>query len=230
MDRHFRPGQRILEINCGTGVDAEHLASRGVRVVACDSSPGMIAVARRNAAAWSHLVDLRVLPTERIGQLAGEAPFDGVLSNFAGLNCVEDLASVARDLARLVRRGGKAVLCVFGRHCLWEVLWFIIQSRTKKAFRRVSDEGITATLAPGHRVVVRYLSLRLLRRTIRAALSSEELKRSGIAVLPSYVEHLAIRHSRLLRGAERLDRLLGRCRGFRALADHVVLVLERSET
>ena len=164
MDRHFRPGQRILEINCGTGVDAEHLARRGVRVVACDSSSGMIAVARRNIAAWSHLVDLRLLSTERIGQLAEEAPFDGALSNFAGLNCVEDLASVARDLARLVRRGGKAVLCVFGRHCLWEILWFTIQVSTKRAFRRVTDEGVTAKLTPGHSVVVRYPSLRLLRQ------------------------------------------------------------------
>ena len=230
MDCHFRPGQRILEINCGTGVDAEHLASRGVRVVACDSSPGMIAVARRNMAAWSHLIDLHVLPTERIGQLAGEPPFDGVLSNFAGLNCVEDLASVARDLARLVRRGGKAVLCVFGRRCLWEILWFIIQARTKRAFRRVSDQGVTASLAPGHSVVVRYPSLRFLRQQFAPHFRLRNWKGVGIAVPPSYLEHLALRHSRLLRGAERLDRLLGRYYGFRALADHVVLVLERSET
>ncbi|HVQ63229.1 MAG TPA: hypothetical protein VMT78_01770, partial [Terriglobia bacterium] len=27
MDREFREGQSILEINCGTGIDALHLAS-----------------------------------------------------------------------------------------------------------------------------------------------------------------------------------------------------------
>ncbi|HET7841684.1 MAG TPA: methyltransferase domain-containing protein, partial [Terriglobia bacterium] len=50
IDRHFKPAQTILEINCGTGVDALHLAERGVRVVACDASPGMIAAARRRLA------------------------------------------------------------------------------------------------------------------------------------------------------------------------------------
>src|SRR5439155_636698 len=47
LDRVFRPGQHILEINCGTGVDAIYLASRGVDVLACDSAPRMIEVARK---------------------------------------------------------------------------------------------------------------------------------------------------------------------------------------
>src|SRR4029453_973425 len=47
MDRAFHTGHRILEINCGTGIDALYLANRGVSVVACDSSPRMIAEARR---------------------------------------------------------------------------------------------------------------------------------------------------------------------------------------
>ena len=230
MDRHFRPGQRILEINCGTGADAAHLASRGVRVVACDSSPGMIAVARRNTAAWSDRVDLRTLPTERISQLAGNGSFDGVLSNFAGLNCVADLPGVALDLARLVRPGGKAVLCAFGRHCLWEMLWFIMQVHPKKAFRRVTDEGVTVNLAPGHSVVVRYPSVRLLRRIFAPYFRLRNWQGVGIAVPPSYLEHLAVRHARAFRGAERLDGVLGGFPGIRALADHAVLVLERSET
>src|SRR5579863_1932910 len=44
LEKAFRPGDRVLEIGCGTGVDACFLAERGVTVVACDSSPRMIAV------------------------------------------------------------------------------------------------------------------------------------------------------------------------------------------
>lgn len=47
MDRTFQPGQRIPEINCGTGVDALHLAERGVTLLACDASAAMIEVAAR---------------------------------------------------------------------------------------------------------------------------------------------------------------------------------------
>ena len=93
MNRTFQKGHRILEINCGTGIDALHLAGRGVQVVACDSAPGMIAVARQrlDASSSRSLVDLRCLATEHIAQLESEGPYDGILSNFSGLNCLSDL-------------------------------------------------------------------------------------------------------------------------------------------
>src|SRR5271157_4377314 len=68
MDGLFRPGQRVLEINCGTGVDALHLSARGIQVVACDASPEMIAVARPrlDASTIRHHVDFKVLAIEQI--------------------------------------------------------------------------------------------------------------------------------------------------------------------
>ena len=39
LDTAFAPGERVLELNCGTGEDAVHLAERGVRVLATDVSP-----------------------------------------------------------------------------------------------------------------------------------------------------------------------------------------------
>jgi|GEM_PF-489962 len=49
LDHHFQPGHRVLELNCGTGEDAVHLARRGVHVVATDRSPEMIRVTRAKA-------------------------------------------------------------------------------------------------------------------------------------------------------------------------------------
>src|SRR5437764_5739023 len=129
MDEHFRASQQILEINCGTGVDAVHLAKQGARVVACDISAKMIALARRRLAreGLESMVEFRVLPTERLRILQGDGPFDGALSNFAGLNCVEDLSRVSSDLARLLKPGAKFVACVFSRWCFWEILWYLGQ-------------------------------------------------------------------------------------------------------
>jgi len=42
MDRLFKPGERILELGCGAGEDAVHLARRGVHVTALDASARMI--------------------------------------------------------------------------------------------------------------------------------------------------------------------------------------------
>ena len=126
MDREFREGQSILEINCGTGIDALHLASRGVRVDACDSAPGMIARAQQRADLHSGLVPVRFrcLPIEETEKLTPDKPYDGVLSNFSGLNCVAELQPLVRNLTKLIRPGGRVVLCVFGTFCLWEVLWY----------------------------------------------------------------------------------------------------------
>ena len=231
MDRLFRPGQRVLEINCGTGVDAMHLFAKGIKVVACDASAEMIAVARRRLkahAVQSH-VNFRTLATEQIGELEKEGLCDGVLSNFAGLNCVADLRCVARDLARLVRPGGKAILCLFGRFCLWEMLWYTLHGDFKKAFRRLGGKGVVANIGPGHSVLVRYPSVDSLCRDFAPHFRLVSWKGVGIAVPPSYLEPWAERFPRLFKFAAKIDPLLGQCPGFRALADHVVVVLERVE-
>src|SRR5271156_4639700 len=87
LERTFHAGDRVLEIGCGTGVDACFLAERGVKVVACDSSPAMIQVAaRRVRERGASAVDLRVLAAENLATIQQEAPFDGVFSNFGALN------------------------------------------------------------------------------------------------------------------------------------------------
>ena len=229
-DRVFRLGQRILEINCGTGIDAIHLASRGISVVACDASPRMIAAARRrlNDSSERASVELRCLPTEQIAQLEVEEPFDGVLSNFAGLNCHSNLEQVARDLARLVRPGGQAVVCLFGRACLWEVFWHLFHGNFSKASRRFHRHGVTATLAPGSTVTVHYPSVRYLRRAFSPDFRLENRIGVGVAIPPSYASGLPVRFPRLFDVAVEIDPWLGACPGFRAMADHVVLTFTRS--
>lgn len=231
LDRVFHPGQRVLEINCGTGVDAVHLASRGVEVLACDAAPRMIEVSRRrllqtNLGAG---VEFRTLATEDIGKLCEAVPsaqFDGAFSNFAGLNCVGDLSAVARHLAQLLRPGAQAVLCMFGPFCAWEVLWYLAQGKPRKAFRRLRSEGSLARLAEGSTVPVRYFSVRQLAGIFAPEFRLQQWKGVGLAVPPSYVEPLA--QPFLLSWAARADRWLGHCPLLRGLADHVLLTFERA--
>lgn len=231
MDRLFRRGQRVLEINCGTGVDALHLAEGGIGVVACDASSEMVAVARRRleASPYRDHVDLRILAIEQMGQLASAGLNDGILSNFSGLNCVADLRPVAADLAALVRPGGKVILCMFGRLCLWEMVWYMLKGDFAKASRRLRREGVVADLAPGHSVLVRYPCVDSIRRDFMPHFRLVSWKGVGITVPPSYLELIAVRFKRLLEFAAQIDLFIGPCPGFRALADHVVLVFERVE-
>lgn len=72
LDACFAAGDRVLELNCGTGEDAVHLARRGVRVLATDASAAMVEMARRKAAAAgvAGAVELRRLAIEDLATLA----------------------------------------------------------------------------------------------------------------------------------------------------------------
>lgn len=51
LDATFAPGSRLIDLGCGTGLDAVHLAQAGHRVLATDWSPGMVARTRERAEA-----------------------------------------------------------------------------------------------------------------------------------------------------------------------------------
>ena len=80
-------GSRVLEVGCGTGYDACHLAKRGVEVVACDSSPEMIAVAtaRIQSEGLQKFVQPKLLRVEDISSLPGTRSFDRGIFQFRSL-------------------------------------------------------------------------------------------------------------------------------------------------
>jgi ubiquinone/menaquinone biosynthesis C-methylase UbiE len=130
--RVFRPGERVLDVGCGTGLDSLALAQFGVRVVGVDGSPAMIDQLRPK---MGDLVEARVLPIEQLNDLDGEV-FDGVVSGFASLNSVTDLDAFAATASRLLRPGGRMVLHMLNRFSLWEWLGYISRG-TPRAARQV---------------------------------------------------------------------------------------------
>lgn len=228
LDRCFHPGQRILELNCGTGVDALHLSERGIEVLACDVAPRMIQVARQRLSAQRDgaQVDFRVLATEQIAGLADQGPFDGALSNFGGLNCVRDLSTVARDLARLLAPGATALLCMAGRSVGWEIIWYLGQGNPRKALRRFQRGGTIGRLAEGVTVEVRYPSARTMADLFAPEFRLLRVKGVGVTVPPSYLEPLARRFPRVLKTLAGVDRLLSGVPVIRSLADHLLLKFE----
>ena len=231
LEKTFQDGDRVLEIGCGTGVDACFLAERGVRTVACDSSPRMIAVATQRVTSHrkTGFVQPLVMAAEEIASLQSSELFDGAFSNFGALNCVQDMRLLAKDLAVLLRPGATALLCWMGPSCLWEIFWYLAQANTSKAFRRFHREGSSARLSGGPPVQVYYPSLRSLVRAFSPEFSLESIKGIGVAVPPSYMEPAVNRLPGLLRTAVLADSFLGRFPGIRVLADHVLVKFKRNE-
>jgi ubiquinone/menaquinone biosynthesis C-methylase UbiE len=104
------PGQRVLDVACGTGALAIAVADR-VRpdgaVHGLDANPEMLAVARRKHAdvEW-HEGRAESLPF-------ADAGFDAVVSQF-GLMFFDDRVAALREMQRVLRPGGRLAVAVCG--------------------------------------------------------------------------------------------------------------------
>ncbi|HEY2592529.1 MAG TPA: class I SAM-dependent methyltransferase, partial [Chloroflexota bacterium] len=127
-DRAFPPNARLLDFAAGTGADALHLMDRGHSVLALDVSAGMIDELHRCARQRGLSIDARVLPAEQLGLLQAGA-FDGALAAFAGLNTIDDLTGLSRNLARVLKPSGRVVLHALNAFCLWETVNGLLHGR-----------------------------------------------------------------------------------------------------
>ncbi|HET8550712.1 MAG TPA: methyltransferase domain-containing protein [Bryobacteraceae bacterium] len=96
-----QPGERILDIGCGTGHLTNAIAERGAEVVGLDASPDMLGQARRN------YPNLRFVLADASSFRFDES-FDAVFSN-AVLHWVRDADGVVRSVAAALRSGGRFV-------------------------------------------------------------------------------------------------------------------------
>jgi ubiquinone/menaquinone biosynthesis C-methylase UbiE len=223
----FRSGDHVLELNCGTGEDALFLAQNGISVTACDASEQMIQVAsgRQREEAPEVPVQFHLLPTERIRELRPSSQFDGIFSNFSGLNCVPDLKQTAEDLATLLSPGAPLLVCLSTRFCLWEILWFMLHGNVRKASRRCSGSAIARV--GEFTVDVHYPTVRQLRTLLSPSFVLRSCSGVGVTVPPSYVEAWICDHPKLLRMLRTIDKAISNFPGFRVLGDHVLLHFER---
>jgi len=146
----------ILEVNCGTGIDAAWMASFGHAVVATDVSEAMISEATKNFHATP--VEFKVCPFGELHNNFAEGSFDLIFSNFAGLNCLnrQELKNFLENASKLLRGGGMLAAVMFGKFCLWETLYFMLKAKPSKAIRRWQSGPVQATLDESHRVPVYY--------------------------------------------------------------------------
>ncbi|WP_446742671.1 class I SAM-dependent DNA methyltransferase [Silvibacterium acidisoli] len=225
--RIFKGRPRILELNCGTGEDALQLSGRGWRVLALDASQQMIARARFRKLREAPLADLRFqqMRTEDLSRI--EETFDGVFSNFSGLNCVENLTAIAALLASRTTIGTPLVFCLSTRVCIWETAWYLLHGKPAKAFRRWP--GRHRTSLQGNSVDVFYWSLSQLQTIFAPFFTLREVRAIGLFVPPSYVESWIANHPWLLRMMIGLDSFFSRLPLLRTLGDHMLLHFEKTE-
>jgi len=148
----FPPGAHVLDLACGTGLDAVFLAERGIHVTGIDLSPRMIA--RLQAKARQRGLENRIAAhVDDIATLGAwpAARFDGIVSAFAGLNTVRDLGVFAWEAHRVLRPRGRMILHVLGPTHVWTQLALISTGHwlTARALRQRRDRTVTIA---GHEI------------------------------------------------------------------------------
>jgi SAM-dependent methyltransferase len=151
-------GLRILDVGCGDAALAVALALRRALVTGVDVDPSMLAAGRARAAAEGVAPDLmqgdiRALP------FANDS-FDVVLA-VTVLCFVDDAAPAVREMARVLRPGGRLVIGELGRWNLWAAkrrmsgwlgsrVWRSATFRTARALKDlVADAGLAITMMRG---------------------------------------------------------------------------------
>lgn len=128
----LRPGERVLDIACGTGLvtlrAAEAVGPAGF-VAASDISEDMVTSLAAQAAARGITGDFRRMDAETLDH--PDADFDAVLCAL-GLMYVAEPPNAIREMRRVLRPGGRAAAVVWGarKNCGWAEIFPIVERRT----------------------------------------------------------------------------------------------------
>jgi SAM-dependent methyltransferase len=199
------------------------LAARGSSVLGIDAAAAMVAAASEKArhAGCDARAQFRCLPIEQLDRgLSGEA-FDGVLSNFGALNCVDDLSQVAATLATKLVPGARLLWVIMGRYVPWEWGWYLLHGNAARAVRRLRGSADWRGMRIG------YPSPGAVTRILRPYFAIDAVRPLGVALPPSYAAAWLSRHPRTLRLLTRAEERAQNLPALARLSDHYLIEATR---
>lgn len=112
-------GKRLLEVGCGIGIDLVRFAKNGAIVTGIDLADEAIELAKKNFELHSVSGDLRTMNGENLR--FSEESFDVVFVHGV-LQYTHDPIRMTREIQRVLKPGGEAILMVYNRYSWLNVL------------------------------------------------------------------------------------------------------------
>jgi len=228
--KFLSPQSSILELNSGTGEDALYFARQGHTVHATDISAGMQEVAfnKVKEAQLGNLVSFELCSFTKLEDLHQQGPYDLIFSNFAGLNCTNQLTKVLDSFSHLLKPGGMVTLVVLPRFCFWEFL-LLFKGKFKTAFRRLNGNQGTKAKIEGEYFRCWYYNPSFIRRYLKNTFDLVALEGLCTLVPPSYMEHFAENHPGLYRFLEKSEYTWKSKWPWKVMGDYYIITLRKKQ-
>lgn len=224
---YFKKGDKLLELNAGTGIDAVYLASEGIKVLATDISDEMLGrlkdkIEKKNL---EELISVKNLSFNEIDMIP-DKDFDGAISNFGGLNCINNFDSLSESLGDRIKPGGKFIAVVMNSFCPWEIFYYLFKLDPTNAFRRFNKEGIEAGLSE-FKIKSFYFSPREFADRFVRYFETEKIYSHGLFTPPPYMFGIYNRAKPVVKAFMKLDELTKGAFPLNRIGDHFIIVLKR---
>lgn len=224
----WKPGEHILEINAGTGLDAVFFAKKGFHIHATDNAAGMLRVldGKIKEIHMEGSVTLQrcsFLDLEKVNP----RKFDHIFSNFGGLNCTDKLDDVIRSFTELLKPGGTVTLVIMPPVCPWELLYFF-KGDFKLAFRRLKKRGAPSHLE-GVNFTTWYYTPSDVKRMFGSAYSVFSVMGLGVTVPPPFLERFPEKYPKIFKRLKGIESAISAKAPFYSWADHFIISAKKPE-
>lgn len=242
--RRVPPPAHLLDIGCGTGIDAAYFAQNGYQVTAVDNSPAMVQQAQsrisrlistsvpsgardheKKSLAGNHTARVLEIGAQELDKL-GSVTFDAIYSDLGPLNCVSDLGAVSHECAAHLKPGGLLILSVMARICPWEIGYFTLRGEFNNAVRRHSGEMVPVNLENGV-VWTRYYSPKEFFEYFANEFRLITYRSLNLILPPPYLLRWYNRAGALSIPIGWLDETLSTLPFLRNMGDHFLIVLQK---
>ena len=226
--QYLPPRSSILELNSGTGEDAIFFANEGHHVHATDISAGMQQALKEKVAEHKLHDDIsyELCSFTQLGQLQNKGHFDAIFSNFAGLNCTDELDKVLASFGHLLKPGGIVTLVVLPKFCLWETL-LILKGKFRTATRRFFGKSGRKAHVQGEYFKCWYYNPSFIISHLKDSFDVLSVEGLCTIVPPSYIDKFSEKHPKLFTFLKRKEDTLKTKWPWKYIGDYYIISLKK---
>jgi len=221
----FNKKNRVFEINCGTGFDAEQFHNKGLQIVATDGSSKMIEVAKENR---NSEIDFFQLEFNQVSSHEKFKQSNVLFSNFGGLNCLSnnELKNFTNEIAKVQTKGDLIAWVIMPDQCFMESFYFLFKLKFKKVFRRKMNESLKVSV-DGVDVETFYHSPSDVKDIFYPKYQVVLKKPVALFIPPSYMESFFKNKKFLLKTLEFFEKIYGWFSFYSNFSDHYIIIARR---